>query len=332
MKANQSLTTGTGPISVSRAIQTSLSANTRRAYRAAWRRFVSYCDELGVDPLAAAPDDVAKFLARMASVPRSSRATTKKGEPLALGTIKILVAAINRKYRDEKRPSPADDPQVASVLRGLGQLLPKQPRQVRALREFDLRGMLRYCDDLARQRPYRTRAARDAAALAIGFAGALRRSEICGLRLADVEFMEPHGVLVHIRTSKTDQAGEGQTVAIPDGALIQPVKRIRAWLDVSGITSGPLLQTVRRGGAIRGRRMHPSDIARIVKRYAEAVGLDPSKYSGHSLRAGFVTSAAIHRARLDKIMEVTRHTSPRTVLRYIRQANAFEDHAGAAFL
>ena len=78
--------------------------------------------------------------------------------------------------------------------------------------------------------------------------------------------------------------------------------------------------------------MHPSDVARIVKRYAEAVGLDPSEYSGHSLRAGFVTSAAVHRARLDKIMEVTRHTSPRTVLRYIRQANAFEDHAGTAFL
>ncbi len=56
--------------------------------------------------------------------------------------------------------------------------------------------------------------------------------------------------------------------------------------------------------------MHPSDVVRIVKRYAEAVGLDPSKYSGHSLRAGFVTSAAIHRARLDKIMEVTRHTNP----------------------
>ncbi len=78
--------------------------------------------------------------------------------------------------------------------------------------------------------------------------------------------------------------------------------------------------------------MDPSDIARIVKRYAEAVGLDPSKYSGHSLRAGFVTSAAAHRARLDKIMEVTRHTSPRMVMRYIRQASVFEDHAGAAFL
>ena len=78
--------------------------------------------------------------------------------------------------------------------------------------------------------------------------------------------------------------------------------------------------------------MHPSDIGRLVKQYVRAIGVDPSDYSGHSLRAGFVTSAAVHGARLDKIMEITRHTSPRMVLRYIREAEAFEDHAGAAFL
>ena len=60
--------------------------------------------------------------------------------------------------------------------------------------------------------------------------------------------------------------------------------------------------------------------------------MDPADYSGHSLRAGFVTSAAVHSARLDKIMEVTRHASERMVLRYIRQADVFRDHAGAAFL
>ena len=78
--------------------------------------------------------------------------------------------------------------------------------------------------------------------------------------------------------------------------------------------------------------MHVSDIGRLVKRYVRAIGLDPSDYSGHSLRTGFVTSAAAHGARLEKIMEITRHTSPRMVLRYVREAEAFEDHAGAAFL
>lgn len=78
--------------------------------------------------------------------------------------------------------------------------------------------------------------------------------------------------------------------------------------------------------------MHPTDVARLVKRYVGAIGLDPADYSSHSLRAGFVTSAAAHGARLDKIMEVTRHSSPATVMRYIRHAEAFKDHAGEAFL
>ena len=69
-----------------------------------------------------------------------------------------------------------------------------------------------------------------------------------------------------------------------------------------------------------------------MKHYAKAVGIDPATVSGHSLRAGFVTSAAAHRARLDKIMAVTRHADPSTVMKYIRDADRFSDHAGAAFL
>lgn len=78
--------------------------------------------------------------------------------------------------------------------------------------------------------------------------------------------------------------------------------------------------------------MHHSDIPRIVKHYAGLIGLNPKDIAGHSLRAGFVTSAAVHHARLDKIMAVTRHRSPSTVMGYIRDADAFEDHAGQGFL
>ncbi len=319
-------------VSVSTAERTSLSDNTRRAYRAAWRRFRVFCDELGKDPLAATPQDVASFVVNAASAPRPSTASPRKGEPLALGTIRIALAAINRTYRDRRLPSPAGDPHVVNVLRGLGRLRDERPRQVRALGAVDLQRMLTHCDDLSRQPRYRIKAARDAAVLAIGFAGALRRSEICNLRFSDAEFVEQRGMLLRIRRSKTDQGGQGQTIAIPEGTIIRPAERVKNWLNVSGIAAGPLFQTLRRGGSLRGRMMHSSDVARLVKRYVEIIGLDPAEYSGHSLRAGFVTSAAAHGARLDKIMEVTRHSNPGTVLRYIRQESAFEDHAGAAFL
>ena len=62
------------------------------------------------------------------------------------------------------------------------------------------------------------------------------------------------------------------------------------------------------------------------------IGLDSQEYSGHSLRAGFVTCAVAVRARINKIMEVTRHKKAETLLKYIRDEDSFVDHAGAAFL
>lgn len=71
---------------------------------------------------------------------------------------------------------------------------------------------------------------------------------------------------------------------------------------------------------------------RVVKHYGALIGLNPRDIVGHSLRADLVTSAAVHRARLDKIMAVTRHRSPATVMSYIRDVNAFADHAGQGLL
>jgi len=89
---------------------------------------------------------------------------------------------------------------------------------------------------------------------------------------------------------------------------------------------------MKRGGHVQGKPLHHSDIPRIVKHYASKIGLNPKEVAGHSLRAGFVTSAAVHHARLDKIMAVTRHTNPSTVMQYIRDADSFSDHAGENFL
>ena len=323
-------------LSVTEAIRTALSERTRVAYQRGWQRFTAYCEQAGADPLGATPDDVASFLVSVASAPRSREAVTQRGRPLALGTLRIYLAAISRRYRESGRTSPTRDETVSSVLQGLRRLSDGQTRQVKALREREIARILSHCDVLAAQERFRAIATRDAAVIAVGFAAALRRSEICGLEYGDLQFVgqlgNPAGMFVNIRRSKTDQFGRGQKIAIPEGSYIRPVSRLRKWLALAGIAGGPVFQTMRRGGVLQGRAMHPSDIGRLMKHYVATIGLDPSDYSGHSLRAGFVTSAAAHGARLDKIMEITRHTSPRMVLRYIREAEAFEDHAGAGFL
>lgn len=308
------------------ALSSELADNTRTAYQKGWNKFVNYCAaELIDDPLSASPDRVASFFVHLATHP-----SPRSGTMLSMGTVSLYKSAVNKKYLEAGKPSPTNHPVVRSTLKGLARLKGTSSRRVEALREFHIEAMLRATPDSLIGK-------RDAAIIAIGFAGALRRSEICDLNVQDVEFLDAQEnykdrMVLTIRRSKTDQQGKGQKVPILDGGGIRPINRLRLWLDDSGITTGPLFQTMKRGGSLRGKPLHHSDIPRIVKHYAEVIGLDPKNIAGHSLRAGFVTSAAVHHARLDKIMSVTRHTNPATVMSYIRDADAFADHAGSRFL
>ena len=308
-----------------------LSENTRVAYAKGWRCFQDYCNSKRIDPFDATPDDVTDFFVHLSSIPRSVSATTKLGEPLSMGTMTLYKSAINKQYNEAGKISPTHSPKVNAILRGLARLRGTAPRQVKALREHHIKKMLKQCGSTLI-------GLRDAAILAIGFAGALRRSELCSLTVDDIEIVSPANgddskkMFITIRKSKTDQMGRGQRIAIPEGKQVKPIDRLQTWLSAAGITQGYLFQTMRRGDTLRGLPLHHSDIPRLVKHYAKAIGLNPKDVSGHSLRAGFVTSAAVHHARLDKIMEITRHTNPSTVMKYIRDADSFQDHAGEKFL
>lgn len=310
----------------SEVLSSALADNTRIAYEKGWHCFEDYCAEKKINPFSATPEQVADFIIELATHPSS-----KSGKILSMGTVALYRSGINRKYVDAGKISPMSHPKVNTVFKGLGRLMGTASRQVKALREHHIKKMLDQCDDTLI-------CLRNAAIIAIGFAGALRRSEICGLTTDDIEFMKPatandsKKMFIYIRKSKTDQQGKGQKIAIPEGKHLKPIQRLQDWLEASGIAQGYVFQTMKRGGKLRGRPMHHSDIPRLVKHYAELIGLDPKEVSGHSLRAGFVTSAAVHHARLDKIMEITRHSNPQTVMRYIRDADCFRDHAGEKFL
>ena len=307
-------------------LSSAVAPNTRLAYSKSWACFAAYCTgEQIVDPLSASPEIVALFLHDCATRPRLGRDV-----PMSMGTVFVYNSAITKRFTDADKASPTHHPTVRATLRGLNRLADAMPRRVKALREGHVRAMIAQC-------PESVIGTRDAAVLALGFAAALRRSELCALRVDDVTLIQParehpRRMLLTIRRSKTDQNGKGQTIAVPEGKTIRPIDRVQAWLVASGITHGPLFRTMKRGGGVQERALHHSDIPRLVKRYAALIGLDPKEVAGHSLRAGFVTSAAAHHARLDKIMAVTRHSNPATVMKYIRDADAFSDHAGDAFL
>jgi site-specific recombinase XerD len=87
-----------------------------------------------------------------------------------------------------------------------------------------------------------------------------------------------------------------------------------------------------KGGRVRPDRLTAQSVALIVKAYAKRAGLDPQSFSGHSLRAGFLTSAARRGASIFKMMDVSRHRSVDTLRGYVRDAELFRDHAGSGLL
>ncbi len=169
-----------------------------------------------------------------------------------MGTVTLYKSAINKKYTDAGKSSPTNHPVVRATLKGLARLKGTACRRAKALREYHIQAMLSQCADTTIGR-------RDAAIIAIGFSGALRRSEICGLNVEDVEFLKPteegkQHMFLTIRHSKTDQQGKGQKIAILDGRTIRPVQCLQIWLNASRITHGPLFQTMRCGGHVQAGR------------------------------------------------------------------------------
>jgi integrase len=147
---------------------------------------------------------------------------------------------------------------------------------------------------------------RDRALLLLGFAGAFRRSELVALNVADLEETEG-GLKITIRRSKTDQEGHGETIAIIRGGTCYPVKAVKAWLQASGISDdGPLFRPVAKGGRLGSKRLTDRSVCNIVKAYAERLGLKAADFSAHSLRAGFLASAARRGASVLKMRDVSR--------------------------
>jgi len=152
------------------------------------------------------------------------------------------------------------------------------------------------------------------------------------VEVGDVAF-EDDGLTITLRRSKTDQEGEGRKIGIPFGSSPQscPVRTLRAWLEVGSITEGPLFRPLK-GSRARAERLSDKAVARLVKRAAEATGLDPTRVSGHSLRAGLATAAAKAGKSERSIMAQTGHRSAQMVRRYIRDGELFSENAAAGLL
>jgi len=290
-----------------RYLQASLSEATKRAYRVDVLAFLS-----SGGSIPATQVQVARYLAALA-------------EELSPVTLQRRAVAIGKAHVAQGCADPTKGEHVRATLRGIRRLHGRPQRQATPLLREDL---LAVVDAL----PDSLMGVRNRALLLLGFAGGFRRSELVGLDVADVAFVSD-GLLVMLRRSKTDQEGVGRKVGIPYGRTRAcPVKALRAWLDRTGVESGPIFRPVSKGGRVGSQGLSDQSVNLVLRKCAARAGLSCERLSGHSLRAGLVTSAAKAGVSSWKIRQQTGHRSDAMLQRYIRDADIFVENAAGALL
>lgn len=283
------------------------AAATVKQYEIDWRCFADWCIEQKLIVMPAAPATVALYLTAHAAELRTS-------------TLAHRMVAIGQAHRQAGQPDPTTDPIVRAVMSGVRRTHGTAPVQKAALLVPDLKLVIQAIPDTLT-------GYRDRALLLLGFATALRRSELVALDVEDLEFIV-QGLLITIKRSKTDQEGVGRKIAVPyvQTPGMCAVKAVQQWMQVADVKTGPLFRGVNRHDGVRTTRLTDKVVALVLKARAEAVGLDPDKFAGHSLRSGFATSAAAAGVGEREIAKQTGHASMTVLRRYIHSGTIWQGH------
>lgn len=300
---------------------------TRRAYAFDLQAWAAWCKGQGTNPAAINPVTVALYV-------------TDHAGKLSIATLERRIAGINAYQRANglEQVSTRAEP-LKSVWAGVRRVHGTPQTRKTPIETDLLRSVVSGLGDSAAD-------IRDKALLVIGFAGGLRRADLAGMDSAagyggnSFATVTDAGLVVSFIRSKTDQTGQGDLIGLAYGGDPRtcPVRAYTALVDVVG--QGPLFRSINRHGHISAERLTPDSVARIIKRRLVAFkteqGVDlatakawAADYSGHSLRAGFVTAALGRGIAESAIMPHTRHKKTETLAKYRRPATLFTDNPSA---
>lgn len=292
---------------VSELVRDSVSPSTRRAYSSDIARFKAWGGRLRATDVM-----IASYL--------SDHAKSHSVTSLAR-----WLSSLSKAHKVIHAPDPTGSELARTVIRGIRRRHGRPAKQAKPLTRELLFDVL---DAIGGG----TKDARDRALLLFGFAGGFRRSELVGLDVTDLERVDEE-IVVKIQRSKTDQTGQGRKIGIPFARGRHcPVKAIRTWIEVAGLVEKSLLRPVDRHGNITAMRLSGEAVSLTVKDRLCRANIDPRGFSGHSLRAGFVTSAAQAGIASWKIRQQTGHASDAMLSRYIRDTEMFVNNPAGAML
>ena len=162
---------------------------------------------------------------------------------------------------------------------------------------------------------------RDRAILATFLFHALRRSELCNLKIKDI--LEREG----IKQLKILGKGEKERY-VP----LHPVaiKRIYEYLEASGPEhlnnkESALFKALSNNKKFSATGMTPIAVYNLVIRYGQKIGLDTSRFSPHSLRATAATNTLVNGEDIRKVQHWLGHASIQTTAMYDKRDHRAED-------
>jgi len=306
--------------------QAARAPSTLRGYRSDWAEFSGWCSARGLVAVPAGAEAVAGYLTALA------QAGAK------VGTMSRRLSAIRFAHQVHDQPDPTRNARVSTVWEGIRRTHGAPPEQAAPLMPPELFDVLDACPTTKTWRtPDRPpepdlAGARDRALLLIGFVAALRRSELAALTVDQVAD-HANGLVLSLPRSKTNQTGQqAEIVVLPRAGNPErcPVVALERWRHLSGVEDGPLLRPVLKSNTAAARALNPDSVNTLVRRAAVRAGLDPVRYSAHSLRAGFVTYAHLRGASDRAIAHQTRHRSLATLGGYVRVQQAWTDNAATS--
>ncbi len=293
------------------------SDNTRRAYSVAIQQFEAFAGLLPADEAT-----VAGYI-------------TEKASLLNPRTLSLHLTALSNWHRYYEFLDPTQTLRIRKLLGGIQREHGCPKRKAKALRAEHLSAFI---SELNNTTENKLKAARDSALIQIAYFGAFRRSELVSIQVEHLKF-EPEGLLILIPKSKTDQTSVGKIKALPYSKNskseneICPVKAVKIWLDVSGISTGYLFRAIDRWGHLQESPLNPNSINIIIKSLGKKCRFDfISELSSHSLRRGFATNAARAGATFESIKRQGGWQNDSTVREYIEEGQLFNENAAQQLL
>lgn len=286
------------------------SDNTRRTYQSAIRHFLAWGGLLPCDETM-----VIRYLLNFSAT-------------LNPRTLALRLTALSQWHIQQGFADCTASPTVRKTLAGIGRVHGTPKKKAKALPVEDLQVIVRCIEE-----DPSLKALRDNALLQLGFFGGLRRSELVGLTLADLDW-SAQGVTITLARSKTDQQGQGIAKAIPYGkGACCPVTVLRRWLEASGISDGAVFRPINQWGQVGSKPLHESSVNTILVDWAKKASLPyVPDLSSHSLRRGMATSAYRAGADFRQIKKQGGWRNDGTVQGYIEEAGLFEENAAGVLL